>query len=127
MLMSNINGEKPLACIITGCFNARSKNCRSQDIINSQGSIIDTVTSTSGYHRLINLPTHLTNTSSSCIDLIFTSNPNLITGFGIEKSLYADICHHSTVFGKINLNVPLPLLRNPFMLIFVTIVLFLVR
>ena len=50
----------------------------------------------------------MTNTSSSCIDLIFTSNPNLITEFGIEKSLYADSCHHSVVFGKMNLNVPLP-------------------
>ena len=49
----------------------------------------------------------MTNTSSSCIDLIFTSNPNLIIEFGIEKYLYADICHHSIVFGKINLSVPL--------------------
>ena len=48
------------------------------------------------------------NTSSSCIDLIFTSNPNLITEFVIEKSLYAASCHHSIVFGKMNLNVPVP-------------------
>ena len=49
----------------------------------------------------------MTSTSSSCIDLIFTSNSNLITEFGIEKSLYVDSCHHSIVFGKMNLNVPL--------------------
>ena len=102
MLMSNINDERPLASIIRGDFNARSKNWWSQEITNSQGSRIDTLTSTSGYHQLINLPTHMTNTSSSCIDL------NLITEFVIEKSLYADICHHSIVFGKMNLNVPLP-------------------
>ena len=48
------------------------------------------------------------NTSSSCIDLIFTSKPSLFTEFGIEKSLYTDSCHHSIVFGKMNLNVPLP-------------------
>ena len=106
--MSNINDEKPLASIITGNFNARSKNWWSQDITNSQGSIIDTLTSTSGYHQPINLPTHMTNTSSSWIDLIFTSNSNLITEFGIEKSLYADSCHHNIVFGKMNLNVSLP-------------------
>ena len=47
----------------------------------------------------------MTNTSYSCIDLIFTSNPSLITEFGIQKSLYADSCHHSIVFGKMNLNV----------------------
>ena len=50
----------------------------------------------------------MTNSSSSCIDLIFTSNPSLITEFGIEKSLYANSCHHSIVFDKMNLNVPLP-------------------
>ena len=108
MLVSNIKDEKPLASIITGDFNARSKNWWSQDIANSKGSIIDTLTPTSGYHQLISLPTHMTNTSSSCIDLIFTSNPNLITEFGIEKSLYADSCHNSIVFGKVNLNVSLP-------------------
>ena len=50
----------------------------------------------------------MTNTSSSRIDLIFTPNPSLVAEFGIEKSLYADSCHHSIVFGKVNLNVPLP-------------------
>ena len=108
MLMPNINDEKPLASIITGDFNARSKNWWSQDITNIQGSIIDTITSTSGYHQLINLPTHITNTSSSCIDLIFISNVNLIREFGIEKSLYADSFHYSIVFGKMNLSIPLP-------------------
>ena len=65
MLISKINDKKPLASIITGDFNARSKNWWSEDITNSQGSIIDTLTSTSGYHQLINLPSHMTNTSSS--------------------------------------------------------------
>ena len=97
--MSNINGEKPLAPIITGDFNARSKDWWSQDITNSQASIIDTLTSATGYHQLINLPTLMTSTSSSRIDLIFTSNPNLIIEFGIDKSLYVDSCHHSIAFG----------------------------
>ena len=49
----------------------------------------------------------MTNTNSSCIDLIFTSNPS-VTEFGTDLSLYADSCHHSIVFCKKNLNVPLP-------------------
>ena len=65
MLISKINDEKPLASIISGDFNARSKNWWSEDITNSRGSITDTFTSTSGYHQLINLPSHMTNTSSS--------------------------------------------------------------
>ena len=60
ILMSNINDEKPLASIITGYFNARSKNWWSQNITNSQGSIIDTLTYTSGYYQLINSTTHMT-------------------------------------------------------------------
>ena len=51
----------------------------------------------------------MTNTSFSCTYKIFTSKPNLITKFGIEKSLHTDSCHHSIVFGKMNINVPLPL------------------
>ena len=102
MLMSNINDVKPLASIVTVDFNARCKNWLSQDITNSQGSIM-----TYDYHQLINSPAHMTNTSSSCIDLILTSNPSLNTEFGIERSLYRDSCHHSIVFGKMNLNVPL--------------------
>ena len=87
MLMSNINDKKPLAFITTREFNARFKNWWCQDIINSQGSMINTLISTSGYHQLMNTPTHMTNTSSSCIDLNFTSNPSLIAEFGIEKHL----------------------------------------
>ena len=85
-----------------------SKNWWYQEITNNQESIIDTLKSTSGFHQLINSQTRMTNTSSSCIDLIFTSNPSLITEFGIEKSFYADSCHQSIVFGNMNLNVPLP-------------------
>ena len=59
MLMSNINDEKALAFTIIGHFNARSKKWWSQDITNSQGSITDTLTSTSAYYQLINLPTYI--------------------------------------------------------------------
>ena len=108
MLMSNSNDEKPLASISTEDFNARSNDWWFQGITNSQGSIIDTLTSISNYHQLINLSAHMANTSSSCIDLVFTSNAKLITELGIEKSLYGDGCHHSIVFGMMNLNVLLP-------------------
>ena len=59
MLMSNINDKKALAFTIIGHFNARSKKWCSQDITNSQGSIADTLTSTSTYYQLINLPTYI--------------------------------------------------------------------
>ena len=83
--MSNINYEKALASNIAGYFNPISKTWWSQDITNNQqGSITDNLTSTSTYYQLINSTTPMINANSSCIDLIFNSNPNLITEFGIE-------------------------------------------
>ena len=67
-----------------------------------------TILLTAGYYQLINFPTHLTNTSSPCIDLILILNPNLITEFGVGKSLSSDSCHLSVISGKMNLSVPLP-------------------
>ena len=62
---------------------------------------------TAGYSQLINQTNHCIIGSSSCIDLIFTSNTNLVTGFGVDPTLYKT-CHHNLIFGKINLNIPLP-------------------
>ena len=64
--------HKPLASIITGDFNATSNNWWSQDIANSQRAITDTLTFTSDYHQIVNLPTHMTSLSSACIYLAFT-------------------------------------------------------
>ena len=106
MLMPNINEEQPYFSIIAGDLNGIFKNWWSQYITNSQGSMIGTFTSTSGYQQIINSSTHMAYTNSSCTDLIFTSD--LTTEFGVEKVLYTDSCHHSIVFGKMNLNNPLP-------------------
>ena len=62
---------------------------------------------TAGYSRIIDKPTHFTNNSSSCIDLIFTSNPSIIVDSGIEKSLCSS-CHYDIIYGKNNFRVPLP-------------------
>ena len=77
--MSNINEEKSSIFVITGEFNARCNNWWSQNIANSQGSIIGTLTFASRYHKLTSSSTHMTNTSSSCIDLFFTSSTSLVT------------------------------------------------
>ena len=57
--------------------------------------------------QIIKEPTHISNTSSSCIDLIFTSQPNLITGSGVHSSLHSN-CHHQTVFAKFSLHFVYP-------------------
>ena len=47
------------------------------------------------------------NSSSSCIDLIFTSQTNLVTESAVHSSLHAN-CHHQITYVKTNLNVIYP-------------------
>ena len=49
----------------------------------------------------------MTNTSSFCIDLLFTLNLSLITEFGMNN-LIIRIVATVVFFGKMNLNVSLP-------------------
>ena len=41
---------------------------------NKTGIALENITSTTGYNQMINKPTHFTNVSASCIDLIFASD-----------------------------------------------------
>ena len=52
-------------------------------------------------------PTHYINESSSCIDLIFSSNVNITKNCGIEQSFYKT-CHHNIIYRTLNFNIPLP-------------------
>ena len=62
---------------------------------------------------MINEPTHLLQNSSSCIDLIFTSQPNIVVESGVHPSLHPN-CHHQIIFVKFNLKIyyPPPYLRE---------------
>ena len=64
----------------------------------------DAVMSNYGLHKLIQEPTHILNSFSSCIDLIFTSQPNLVLESGVYLSLHPS-CHHQVVFAKIDLPI----------------------
>ena len=65
------------------------------------------LTSQNGLHQEIIGPRHIVNNSSSCIDLIFNSQPNLLIEFGVHPSLDPS-CHHQIVFGKFNLDIVFP-------------------
>ena len=53
-------------------------------------------------HRITSLPTHILNCSSSCIDLIFTSQLNLSVESGTLPSLHQNR-HHQIIYIKCNL------------------------
>ena len=45
--------------------------------------------------------------SASCIDFIFTNQPNLVIETGVHPSLQIN-CHHQIVYCKLNLNIKFP-------------------
>ena len=71
--------------VMIGDFNAKSKDRCSIDITSFEGSELDFLTSQSGLCQIINEPTHILNNSRSCIDLIFTSQPNVVVDCQTRK------------------------------------------
>ena len=65
-------------------FNAKSSNWCENDITTTEGKAIENIPSQFGLHQMINKPTHILESSSSCIDLIFTSQQNVITESGVH-------------------------------------------
>ena len=107
LLMSSINDELPLCSVITGDFNARCSRWWKNDINNPAGQEIESLTSSAGYKQIIDKPTHNINNSMSCIDLIFCTNQNVISNYGVNVSLF-NKCRHNIIHGKIDIRVPLP-------------------
>ena len=93
--------------IVLGDFNAKSNNWCKSDITSLEGSKIDTIANSYGLNQLIQGPTHILNSSSSCIDLIFTSQPNLVMESAIHSLLHSN-CHHQIVFAKFNVSIFYP-------------------
>ena len=90
--------------VIIGDLNAKSKNWYPLDRTTYEGNIIETIASHFGLHKLIHDATHILGKSSSCIDLIFTSQPNIFVNSGIHFSIYAN-CHHQIVSAKSDLKI----------------------
>ena len=65
------------------------------------------MTSQFGLSQTIKEATHILESSSSCIDLIFTTQPNLVVESGVHPSLHPN-CHHQIVFAKFNLQIYYP-------------------
>ena len=106
-LLSDINKRKPSLSVVTGDFNARSSSWWCNDINTIEGSHLYSSTSSNGFSQLINEPTHIQTNSSSCIDLIFTNQPNLSVNYGVYISLHPN-CHHQIVHTSFNLDIYYP-------------------
>ena len=92
----------PFLVIVIDDSNAKLCNWCIIDKINLEGAKIDTLISQNGLHQIIKEPTHILDTSSSCIGLFFTSQPKLVMGSGVHASLHVN-CHHQIIYAKFNL------------------------
>ena len=73
----------------------------------SEAPQVDSLTTSYGLSQIISDPTYILPNSSSCVDLIFTNQPNLVPENGVYPSLHPK-CHHQIVFAKLNLKVEYP-------------------
>ena len=71
--------KNPFLLVALGDFNAKSSNWYNKDITSNEGRNIEAVTSQNDLNQEINEPTHVLNSPPSWIDLIFNSQPNLLT------------------------------------------------
>ena len=99
--------------VAIGDFNAKLRHWYSQDANTFEGISVENVAFQFGLHQIIKKPTHILGNSYSCIDLVFTSQPNLIVDSGTHPSLHPN-CHHQIIYAKFNLKIhyPLPYTRE---------------
>ena len=79
--------------ILTQKKSVSDDNWYSQDETSLEVKTIESVTSQFRLYQLINEPTHLLENNSSCIDLIFTLQPNSVVEPVVDPSLQLN-CHH---------------------------------
>ena len=68
--------SNPFLTILIGDFNVKCASWYSKDKSTTEGWELRLLTSQFGLNQIINEPTHITNNSSTCIDLLFTSQTN---------------------------------------------------
>ena len=106
-LLKQVNMLKSSFTVILGDFDERSRSWWSDDIRCYEGSHTDFLTTTYRFHQLISDPTHLLPNFSSCINLIFTDQPNLAVDTDAHPAFHGD-CHHQIIFSKFNLTIEYP-------------------
>ena len=73
----NISSTNPHFILMIGDFNAKSSNWSSNDTTTAEGA-----------QQVITEPTHTLENSFSCIDLIFSNQPNRIMDSGVHPTLH---------------------------------------
>ena len=107
MTLDLVSKKNPFLIVVLGDFNANLNQWLDKDSSTSEGISIENNTPHFGSHQIVNEPTHILENSSSCVDLVFTYQPNLSVESGTQPSLHPN-CHHQTIYAKFNLDVLYP-------------------
>ena len=92
-MLSKMSSKNPYCGIKMGDFICRSTNWWEDDIENEKGKLFELLISDVGLYQHINEPRHFIGNLRSCIDVIFTDQPNLFLESGVHPSLQVH-CHH---------------------------------
>ena len=105
--IGDITTKNALFVLIADNFSVRSTNWWKNDLSMFEGTQVDSLTTSYGLSQIISDPTHILPDSSSCIDLIFAKQPNMVAESGVHPSLHPK-CYHQIIFAKHNLKVEYP-------------------
>ena len=72
-----------------------------------EGTRLDSLVSTDGFHQLISEPTQILQNLLPCIDLIFTDQPSLVDDSSVHPTLHEN-SHHQIIYCKLNLKIVYP-------------------
>ena len=86
-LLCKIVSSNYLFAIILGDFNARSLTWWKEDKTTTEGTHLEALKSLHNLDQFISEPTHILSNSSSCIDLIFTNQHNLVVNCSTLSAL----------------------------------------
>ena len=100
-MVVDISRSNPQFLLLIGDFNAKSSSCSSNDTTTAQGDQLDYFTCLYGMKQVITKPPHILESSASCIDLIFTNQPNIVMDSGVHLSLH-------NKYSKLNLIIEYP-------------------
>ena len=112
-LLTEIKGKNPYSMLFTRDFNSHTQLWWPGGDSTREGDRIEDLTTFLGLSQLITEPTNFEpHKHPSCIDLIFTDQPNLVLESRTRTSL-DPFCHHQMTHCRFNLKIqPPPFTRN---------------
>ena len=78
--------KNPIFLLVTGNFNTGNSSQWKNDCVTREGAEIETYTCSYRLSQLTSDPTHILQNSSSCIELAFMNQPNLVIDSGMHPS-----------------------------------------